>query len=62
MKKYVPFQIKDIPIDFEVRGLQTFKLSVPIFIPEDPVIKANEAGEVYEIELGFYGPRGGNFG
>jgi len=51
--------VKDIPIDFEVRGLQTFKLSIPIYIPEDIDVKANE---VYEIELGFYGPRGSLFG
>jgi len=57
--KKVPFIIKDIPIDFEVKGLQTFKLSIPIYVPE--VIDA-KVDEVYDIELGFYGPRGGNFG
>ena len=55
----MPFKIKDIPIDFEVKGLQTFKLSIPVFIPEDIDVKANDT---YEVELGFYGPRGGNFG
>jgi hypothetical protein len=39
--------------------MQTFKLSIPIFLPEDVDIKGNE---VYEVELGFYGPRGSNFG
>jgi len=39
--------------------LQTFKLSIPIYIPEEIEVKPDE---VYDIELGFYGPRGGNFG
>jgi len=34
-------------------------MNIPIYIPEDIDVKANE---VYDIELGFYGPRGGNFG
>jgi len=30
-----PIKVKDIPIDFEVKGLQTFKLGVPVEIPEN---------------------------
>ena len=39
--------------------MQTFKLSIPIYLPEDVDIKGNET---HDVELGFYGPRGSNFG
>jgi len=37
----------------------TFKLSIPIQIPENIDIKEKDT---FELELGFYGPRGTRFG
>jgi len=37
--------------------LQTFKLSIPLFIPDDIDVK-----ETYYVELVFYGPKGSTFG
>jgi len=41
-----PFKINDVPIDFEVKGLQTFKLSIPIYVREDVPLKANETYDI----------------
>ena len=54
-----PITVKDIPIDFEVKGLQTFKLSIPVFIPED--IDVSEKS-TFDVPLAFYGPKGNTFG
>jgi len=52
-------KVDDIPIDFEVRGLQTFKLSIPINIPQE--IEKGEK-DTYDVVLAFFGPRGMTFG
>lgn len=52
-------KVKDIPIDFEVKGLQTFKLSIPIFIPED-IDVTNQS--TFEVSTTFYGPKNTPFG
>lgn len=39
--------------------MQTFKLSIPILIPDDIDVKGDDT---FDVELGFYGPRSGNFG
>jgi hypothetical protein len=30
LEAFTPLVFKDIPIDFEVRGMETFKLSIPV--------------------------------
>jgi hypothetical protein len=39
--------------------LQTFKLSIPVHIPEDIDVKDKD---VFEVPLTFYGPKGSSFG
>jgi hypothetical protein len=56
---FCPIKVEDIPIDFEVRGLQTFKLSIPINIPKE--IKKGD-NDTYDVVLAFYGPKGTTFG
>lgn len=51
--------VSDVPVDFEVRGLQTFKLSVPIQVPEH---FNTEKGDTFDVVLRFFGPRGSSFG
>jgi hypothetical protein len=51
--------VGDIPIDFEVRGLQTFKLSIPVQVSEH--IDTSK-GDTFELALKFFGPKGSSFG
>jgi len=52
-------KVKDYPIDMDVKGMQTVKLSVPIYVPED--FKKSES-ELIEVGLSFYGPKHTSFG
>jgi len=52
-------KVKDYPIDQDVKGMQTVKLSVPIYIPED--FKKSES-EIIEVVLSFFGPKHTSFG
>jgi hypothetical protein len=51
--------VSDIPIEFEVRGMQTFKFNIPIQIP---VNINTDKGDTFEVALTFYGPKGNTFG
>jgi len=51
--------VSDVPVDFEVRGMQTFKLNVPIQVPANV---DTEKGDIFEVVLTFYGPKGSPFG
>ena len=54
--------VGDIPIDQEVRGMQTFKLNIPIQIPQN-INPSNEEGEnLVKLQLAFFGPKGNSFG
>ena len=51
--------VSDIPMDFEVKGMQTFKLNVPLQIPENINL---EKGDTFVVPLSFFGPKGNTFG
>jgi len=53
-----PIEIINVPVDQEVKGKQTLKISVPLTIL--PHIQANDT--VYTIKLTFRGPKGQAFG
>lgn len=55
--------VGDIPIDQEVRGMQTFKLNIPIQIPQNINPSSSEEGEnLVKLQLAFFGPKGNSFG
>ena len=56
--KKMPIEMIEQPIDFEVRGYQTFKLNVPIVIRDNAPISE----QIYEFILVFRGPNGNAFG
>lgn len=51
--------VSDVPVDFEVRGMQTFKLNIPIQIPANI---NTEKGDTFDVVLAFFGPKGSSFG
>lgn len=51
--------MSDVPVDFEVRGMQTFKLNIPIQIPANI---NTEKADTFEVVLAFFGPKGSSFG
>jgi len=51
--------VSDVPVDFEVRGMQTFKLNIPIQIP---VNISTEKGDTFDVAVAFFGPKGSSFG
>jgi len=53
-----PFEVKDYPIDQEVKGMQTIKLSIPIYIPED----FKQLESIMQVNLSFFGPKQTTFG
>lgn len=54
----MPIELVHQPIDFEVKGLQTFKLTVPITIKSTAQVN----GSVFDFVLCFRGPNGNQFG
>jgi len=48
----LPITVKDIVVDFEVKGKQTFKLNVPL------EVAAQASQGEYQVGLQFYGPHG----
>ena len=54
----LPIEVVNIPIDFEVKGQETFKIQVAIKI-HDHVFASDKE---YEFVLCFKGPNGGQFG
>jgi hypothetical protein len=53
----MPIHVVHLPIDREVKGQETFKLTVPITIVDHALI-----GQEFEFKLCFRGPKGGMFG
>jgi hypothetical protein len=51
--------VSDVPVDFEVRGMQTFKLNIPIQIPSNI---NTEKSDTFTVALAFFGPKGSSFG
>lgn len=58
----VYFIIKDFPIDQEVRGMQTIKLSIPIEIPANFQEGIDFSDQVYDVPLSLFGPKHNPFG
>jgi hypothetical protein len=54
----LPIEVVNVPIDFEVKGQETFKLSLPIKVHEHSI----PSDEVIEFTLAFRGPNGNKFG
>ena len=55
----MPIEIVHLPIDMiEVKGMETFDLSVPIQVAENAIV----SDHIFEFTLRFRGPKGGEFG
>ena len=54
----LPVEMVNVPIDFEVKSQETFKIQVPIKIHENRAA----SDEIYEFALVFRGPNGNPFG
>ena len=56
--KNMPIDFINVPVDFEVKGQENFKLTIPISV----LPTACPSDEVYEFVLCFRGPNGNQFG
>lgn len=56
--KNMPIEFINVPINFEVRGQENFKMTIPITV----LPHAIPTDEVYEFVLCFRGPNGNQFG
>lgn len=54
----MPIDFINVPIDFEVKGQENFKISIPITVLQT----AFPSDQVYEFVLCFRGPNGNQFG
>ena len=54
----MPIDFINVPVDFEVRGQENFKLTVPITV----LPTAFPSDQIYEFVLCFRGPNGNQFG
>ena len=54
----LPIEVVNVPITFEVKGQDSFKLSVPIKVHEHALVSE----EPFEFSLVFRGPNGNKFG
>ena len=54
----LPIEVVNVPITFEVKGQESFKLSVPIKVHDHALVSE----EPFEITLVFRGPKGNKFG
>jgi len=51
--------VKDYPIDQEVRGMQTIKLNIPLYVPDN---FEKQDKDIFDIPLAFFGPKQNSFG
>jgi len=49
-----PIKVKNYPIDQDVRGMQTIKLNIPLYIPDK---FEKQDTDIFEVPLSFFGPR-----
>ena len=52
----MPIELVNIPVEQKVDAMETYKMTVPITVNDDA-----KAG-LYEFNLRFHGPKGGEFG
>lgn len=54
----MPIEFVNVPVNFEVKGQENFKMTIPITV----LPTARPSDEVYEFVLCFRGPNGNQFG
>ena len=54
----MPIEFVSVPVDFEVKGQENFKMAIPISV----LSTAFPSDEIYEFVLCFRGPNGNQFG
>ncbi len=54
----MPIDFINVPVDFEVKGQENFKLTIPITV----LSTAFPSDQIYEFVLCFRGPNGNQFG